>query len=89
MSAEARNLWKRMPSPMPNFEFDSAKDIQANLEAFYVHMSTIDSECAAMLRVAVSMLRPLPPSGNARTEARIRAHDEVKLLLEALAEANP
>jgi len=73
---------------MPDFDFDSAKDIQSNLDAFHLHMESIDSECAAILRDAVSILRPLPQGGNARTEARIRAHNEVKLRLDALSEAD-
>lgn len=73
---------------MPDFDFDPSKDIQANLDAFHMHMESIDPDCAAILRVAVSMLRPLPPGGNARTEARIRAHNEVKLRLDSQTEAN-
>ena len=74
---------------MPDFDFDPAKDIQANLDAFHMHMESIDPDCAAILSVAVSMLSPLPPGGNARTDARIRAHNEVKLLLDDQSAAKP
>lgn len=68
---------------MTDFQFSQEVTESENMDAFYVHLETLDPECAEILRAAVHHLSPLP-SGAARTTARTRAYNEIKQRIDSL-----
>jgi hypothetical protein len=68
---------------MDDFNFNADQTSQQNIDEFFSHLSTIDSELADLLKQHFSDLLPLPEQGARRNALRKQFNERIRDSLDA------
>lgn len=77
------------PPSAATFSVEPTATTEESLAALWDHLEAKDSELAALLRTHLTKLDPLPPPGQARTNARRQFNEAVAVALDSSLEPEP